>query len=226
MGAEPYYQDGSVTLYHGDCRAVLPGLAQPECCVTDPVWPNSVFPGVPDPERLFGDVCELLRVRRLVVHLGCGSDPRFLRRVPARYPFLRVVWLRYARPSYRGRLLVGSDVGYVFGEPPEPRPGRRVMAGEAVASNNATKLQHTGRGNGSADAVDYGALAHPAPRRLEHVKWLVARFADASVLDPFAGTGTTLAAAKALGVPSIGIEVEERYCEIAAQRCAQEALKL
>jgi site-specific DNA-methyltransferase (adenine-specific) len=223
----PYYSDGFVTLYHGDARHVLPELVeQPDTCITDPVWPNSVFPNVADPQQLFSETCQLLTTDRLVVHLGCSSDPRFLAAVPASFPMLRVCWLRYARPSYRGRLLIGSDVAYAFGAAPPSRPGRHVLSGETVARKNDTKTQHTTRGADQSGDVDYGALPHPAPRRYEHVAWLVNVFAVASVLDPFAGTGTTLLAAKNAGLRSVGIEAEERFCELAARRFSQEVLDL
>lgn len=218
---KPYYEQDGIVIYHGDCREVLPMIEQPDTCITDPVWPNSVFPGVEDPARLFAEMAQQLTTKRLVVHLGCSSDPRFLAGVPSRYAALRVCWLRYARPSYRGRLLIGSDVAYAFGEPPASRQGRRVLSGEIVASNNASKRQHTGRGDGTSAGVDYGSLPHPAPRRYEHVAWLVSVFADDGVVDPFCGTGTTLKAAKNLGLKAVGVESEERYCEIAADGLAQ-----
>ena len=64
-------------------------------------------------------------------------------------------------------------------------------------------------------------MFHPCPRRLEHVAWLVKLFADGLVIDPFAGVGTTLLAAKLSGYPAIGIEIDESYCEKAARRLDQ-----
>ena len=223
---KPYYKDDFVTLYNGDCRDLMPMLEHGDTCITDPVWPNSVFPKVKDPAALFAEMCALLKSERLVVHLGCMSDPRFLLGVPPRMAFLRTCWLAYARPSPRGRILNGSDVAYAFGPPPSSRPGRQLLGGQHIACRNDTKLQHSRRGNGSSDDVDYDSLPHPAPRRTEHVLWLVKTFADAAIFDPFVGTGTTLWSAKQHGLKAVGIEVEESYCEITARRCAQEQLAL
>lgn len=222
---KPYYEENGVAIYNGDCREVLLLIEQPDTCVVDPVWPNSVFPGVANPQQLFGEMAEVLTSERLVVHLGCTSDVRFLCAVPVRYVYLRTCWLRYARPSYRGRILVGSDVAYAFGPAPPSRNGRHVLSGETTASNNATKWQNTGRGSGSSVDTDYDALPHPAPRRYEHLNWLLNVFVDKGVIDPFMGTGTTIHAAKNAGIPAIGIEIEERYCEIAANRLRQSVLE-
>jgi DNA modification methylase len=61
-------------------------------------------------------------------------------------------------------------------------------------------------------------MPHPCPRRLEHVLWLVHQFSDESVIDPFAGSGTTLVAAQSLGRKWIGIEISEDYCRLCVKR--------
>jgi site-specific DNA-methyltransferase (adenine-specific) len=64
---------------------------------------------------------------------------------------------------------------------------------------------------------------HPTQKPLALMKWCLSLFPDAkTVLDPFAGSGTTLVAAKAMGLTAIGIELHEPYCEIAAKRLSQE----
>lgn len=208
---KPYYQQDGITIYHSDCRDVLPTLSDKsvDVIITDPLWPNCTvdfMDGSDDPYGLFNDAA--LHFPRLadraVIHLGCDSDPRFLLGVPPEMPFFRTGWLQYVRPHYKGRVLYTSDVAYVFGDPPAAAPGRHLLPGQYM-HNQATKKIH----------------GHPCPRRLSHVLWLVGWYGGDTILDPFMGSGTTLDAAKQHGRKAIGIEIREEYCEIAARRLSQ-----
>lgn len=233
---KPYYQHAGVTIYHGDCREILPQL-EVESIITDPVWPNSSphLIGADRPLELLTETLSMCEVARLVIHLGCSSDPRFLLAVPSRWPFIRVCWLELACPSYRGRVLNGSDVAYVFGEPPPAKPGAMVLPGRVVATSTDPGMRRgVGRNKDrrhdkNGHQVRDGAallIDHPAPRKLQHVRWLAKWFAGESCCDPFMGSGTTAVACKSLRIPFIGVEVEERFCEVAARRLSQEVLEL
>ncbi len=224
---KPYYEHGGITIYHGDARD-LAGQLEAEAIITDPVWPNSVFPKVENPQELLAQVLARVRsgVERIVVELGCTSDPRFLAAVPARWSMFRVCWLEYARCSYIGRVLYTGDVAYVFGNPPAARPGAMVLPGRFLSSRSDGR-RGTGRKiHKSRQLEAYDRMPHPAPRNLQHVQWLCKWFGGASVLDPFGGSGTTAVACKALGIPCTLIEIEERYCELAVSRLGQESLDL
>ncbi len=71
-----------------------------------------------------------------------------------------------------------------------------------------------------------GLREHPTQKPVELMSWVLSFYPTAlNVIDPFMGSGTTLRAAKDLGRKAIGIEIEERYCEIAAKRMAQEVFQ-
>lgn len=209
---KPYYQDSSVTIYHGDSRELMESIpVAPDSLITDPTWPNcsvKLF-GYDDPVQMLADVLKWYSGKRIAIHLGCDSDPRFLRAVSIQWTFFRVYWLEMARPHYKGRLMYGSDVAYFFGEPPTSKTGQHVIPGRYIDSDSSGRQ-----------------CDHPCPRKLNHAKQLVRWWSENDVIDPFMGGGTTLLAAKELGKSAIGIEIEERYCEIAAKRMAQEVLPL
>lgn len=213
----PYYEQGGVVIYHGSSCEIAPSLRLPSCSlITDPVWPNASVPlaGSDDPQGLLADVLarvDATAVRRVAIHLGCDSDPRFLAAVPSCWPFFRVAHLEIARMGYKGRLLMTGDAAYLFGEPPPSYPGGHVIPGRCMDSD--------GRGKQSD---------HPCPRKLKHVEWLVKWWSAPGdvVLDPFMGSGTTLVVAKNAGRAAIGIEVEERYCAMAAERLRQGVLPM
>lgn len=196
-----------INLIHSDVRDALRQFGDKEfaAVITDPPWPcESVsFPLSPDPAALLEEIAdELCRVaKRIVFHLGCLTDPALLYPYSARMKFQRLVWLRFAFPSYRGRLLNSADAAYVFGELPASRPGHKVLGGECTATQKDAKPDH------------------PCPRKLEHVRFLVRTFGyDGPILDPFMGSGTTGVAARMEGLPFTGIEGEAKYVEIAQQR--------
>jgi len=203
----PYYDEHGITIYHGDCREVLPTI-EPTACVTDPVWPNAevALAGSDRPEALFAEAWRAMpgAVVRLAVQLGCDSDPAMLGAVTL--PFFRVCWLEMACPHYKGRLLYTSDIGYLYGDPPRARKGAAIIPGKYISTDS----------NGRE-------VNHPCPRKLAHVRFLVHRWTneDDVVVDPFMGGGTTALACYEEGRSFIGIEVEEEYCERAAGRLTQ-----
>lgn len=200
------------TIIYGDARKVLCELPKDlnAVIITDPVWPNA-HPGLigsDKPYELFAETARYFPriAKRVIVQLGCDSDPRFLTGVPKELPFLRSAMLRYTVPSHEGRLLRGFDLAFIFGSWPASAPGRRVLPGEFTLTE--------GR---------YIRPNHPCPRRLSHVMWLVSRYTEEGdlIIDPFLGSGTTAVAADLLGRKWIGIEINADYIEIANQRLVQ-----
>jgi len=200
-------------LYHGDCLEVLPALeaGSVDAVVTDPVWPqaDAGLVGQGHAEALWNRAWKDFPsgVQRIVVHLGCDTPPMMLSGMETRWRFFRVAWLEMARPHYKGRLLYGSDVAYLFGAPPASRKGAHVVPGRFMATDSRGK---------EAD--------HPCPRKRSHVEWLVKWWTDVddTVLDPFMGSGTTGVACDRLGRKFIGIEIERKYFDIACKRIQAE----
>jgi hypothetical protein len=207
---KPYAQIGGVKLYHADCRDILPEL-HADTVVTDPVWPDADVPleGRESPTMLLSEaLAKVTDATRLAVHLGCDIDPRFHMAVPGCFNFFRVAWLELPRKGYRGRLLHTGDVAYLFGDPPPAREGHHVIPGRYIDPDPNGQQRE-----------------HPTPRKLGHVEWLVKWWSAPgdTIVDPFAGSGTTGLAAMRWDRQCALIEIKEEHCETAARALEQEA---
>ncbi|MBN1366609.1 MAG: site-specific DNA-methyltransferase [Dehalococcoidales bacterium] len=233
---KPYYKDKWVTIYNGDCREILPELEVTDVIITDPIWPNTTIKlaGSERPYSLFREFCSRIpkTTKRLIIQLGCDSDPRFLRTIPSWLPYLRSCSLEYTIPSYKGNVLNTGDFAFVFGQAPQWQKDRQLMPGicrsnyveKLFQKHNFTHHIHERRAPAAKEVID--SLPHPCTRRLQHLYWLVHFFSDIQVVDPFMGSGTTLIAAKYLNRKAIGIEIEEKYCGLAVKRLSQEVFDL
>ena len=216
----PYYADDLVTIYHGDCREVLPAIDdRSDLVLTDP--PYSVtqlgrYEGdaeVAGTDDAFWVMPAMRAIARsmdvdsfMVSFYGWRLVDDFLvawRGVGLR-PVGHLIWVkrqwglgRYVRAKHEAAYLLVRG---------SPRP-RRVVADVFDWSREAEKL-------------------HPAQKPVAALTPVIEAIGPRLVLDPFMGSGSSVVAARVLGVRSIGIEIEERYCEIAAQRCSQEVLGL
>lgn len=225
---KPYYSDEFVTLYHGDCRDVLPKLqARASLILTDPPFfmPATHYQSRVKWQRSWADTSVLGAFWATVVDLCvpriretghfitfCNGDsyPVFYPEMYRRFDFLKcLVW-------DKGHV----GLGRVWRNQHELMIAARwqdvVFADDGVLRADIARFEATP----SADRE------HPVEKPDKLLRWLIQPTSSPGdlVIDPFAGSGSTLSAAKTMGRRAIGVEAEERYCEVAALRCSQDVL--
>lgn len=199
----------------GDCREILPGL-EADLVLTDPPYGISLDT---DNARFSGGSPASARrrgkgmARPLVLGDDEPFDPSFL----LKYGTDQIIWgwNHFADKLPRGACLVWIK--------------RNDSAFGTFLSDAELAWMSKGHGVYCRRDLSNNAIAnlrvHPTQKPLSLMEWCLGFFPTAeTVLDPFCGSGTTLRAAKDLGRRAIGIEIEERYAEIAAKRCSQEVL--
>jgi site-specific DNA-methyltransferase (adenine-specific) len=211
---KPYYMDEHATIYHGDCWDILPYLNVGLLCTDPPYGIKAVRPD----GKTGGSVAAPNRKYRPVQGDDAPLDP-----TPLLVGRRQIIWGAdhfVAHPG-RGRFLVWDK-----------RDG--------VASNDFADCEIAWDSRGGPNRVhrhrqmgmihdglgDIGRV-HPTQKPLSVMSWCLSLDdADDVVVDPFMGSGTTLRAAKDRGRYAIGVELDEAYCEMAANRLAQEVLAL
>ena len=209
----PYYQDSAVTIYHGDCREIVPTLGRFDLLLTDPPYgiEDLMQPG----GNWWGKDRNSSRSRKeIMVWDSCVEGNRVTRFLDV--ADLCVVWggNYHALPPSRGWL--------VWYKPDAPKTMAQCELAWTSANRNTVLISH------SIAATNAERVGHPTQKPLTVMLWSIQQIApDAqTILDPFAGSGTTGRAAKDLGRKAVLIEREEKYCEIAARRMGQEVLAL
>jgi DNA modification methylase len=231
---KPYFDDGTVTIYHGDCSVIAPQLGTFDLLCTDPPYGIGEARGK---NKSRGQV-------PIVDKRASGSAKRAV--APSR-DYGVSDWddappshdlLSMLRDKARWQCIFG---GNYFALPPsscwlvwDKENGETDFADCELAWTNykravrRIRYQWHGMLRGGLSGKLAEPRYHPTQKPLAVMSWAVGLCPERpkSVIDPFMGSGTTLRACKDLGIRCVGIDREERYCEIAARRMSQQTLAL
>ena len=229
----PYYTEPGITIYHGDCLEVMPELDPVDLVLTDP--PYGIGDRPITGKHAPGSKGDLLRRKK---HLPVDSvntwhppsqwDKELIlpplnahiiawfghwrkrEQVAAHYPPIRceIIWMKDMPVGFPCPLAMQDERIWIFSDKGiSPRKYETSIWQEPVIPTWAHK-------------------SHKNEKPIALIRRLLGWLPGDTILDPFMGSGTTLRAAKDLGRKAIGIEIEEKYCEIAVKRLSQEILAL
>lgn len=213
---EPYYQDGWVTLYHGDCLAEHREWLEADVMVTDPPYGMSYtgFGGrgywddATEHGPIMGDNDATARDEAIA---AWGNGPALI----------FGTW-RIARPQETRQVLIwdkshnGPGMG-ALDLPWGPSHEEIYVLGKGFAGKRETSVITATPYNSQSASRPH----HPTPKPLGLMQRLLAKCPAGTVADPFAGSGATLVAATMLGIKSVGVEIDERHCEVIANRLSE-----
>lgn len=242
---QPYYEQDGITIYHGDCQPLLARMSAVDHVITDPPYESEAHTLQRRVQRETSDTKygRVVSVEPLefppinaATRAYCGSAFGVLvRRWVLVFCQIEAAPLWRASCEAGGLIYKRTCVWVKRDGMPQLTGDRPGMGYEAFVALHA-KGKSAWNGGGSHGVYDVpkgadgstGKNLHPTTKPEVLMAQLIADFTDAgeTILDPFMGSGTTLVAAKRLGRKAIGIEREEKYCEIAAKRLAQGALPM
>jgi site-specific DNA-methyltransferase (adenine-specific) len=200
----PFYDRDGITIYHGDNRKILPLLEDFDLLLTDPPY------GLGE----HGGACRTRGRPGYAKHENLGWD----KEPPAEWVLKMCIEKADTAMVWGGNYFgLPPSMGWLY--------WRKLMGGdfsdgELAWTNRKAALKEFTKCPKGMDKD------HPCQKPLELIQWCISLAGDVqTILDPWAGSGTTGHAAKNLGKRCVMIEMEERYCEIAALRLAQDVLQ-
>ena len=208
---KPYYERDGIVIYHGDCREILPHL-KADVVVTDPPY------GVAErTDRLSKGRSKLAVCNDFPPVFGDDApfDPT---------PLLAWPVAMWGANHYASRL-PDSPSWLVWDKREGQGPNDNADCEMAWTNFGGPARLFSHYWNGMLRASERNeARKHPTQKPVALMRWCLTFAPPGTILDPFMGSGTTLVAAKLEGRKAIGIELEEKYCEIAVRRLSQGVL--
>ena len=221
---KPYYEYGGITIYHADCREILSSLEY-DCVLSDPPWGTDTACDASRFSRKASSYWsasnnDTVRPHKEIVGDKEEFDPRLFINKPCALwganHFTRHLphsggWLIWDK---RKSAEQAAENGWPLGE--AELAWTNLLGATRVFRNLWMGLLRSS---------EQGVFLHPTQKPVALMEWCIQFFPKGILLDPFAGSGSTLQAAKNSGRNAVGIEIEERYCEIAAKRLSQEVFE-
>jgi len=218
---KPYYESGGITILHGDCRDFLSGMSA-GLVVTDPPFGTENLGGGYGRRQLHSKNGRDGRTILNDTDLGAFRDSWSLIRATLTDSYALVFYSPRKTPEFCG--IVGDAwAGEIVWDKLQPGLGYTVRY-----QHESIAVLKVGNPDSPENAVisiqraeRTGVVSHPHEKPVGLIKGLLRLRPSGLVLDPFMGSGSTLVAAKIEGRKAIGIELSEKYCELAAKRLSQ-----
>jgi site-specific DNA-methyltransferase (adenine-specific) len=212
---KPYYEHNGITIYHADCRELLPEIKGIDALITDPPYGMNLNTDYSGMKGWNGNGKN---------HPAVYGDDKPFDPSPFVNFKIAVMW----GANHFASRLPDSGGWIVWNKRGEGKPSEICFGDCELAWTNVGQSvrMYSHMWHGVARWTEEPSF-HPTQKPVALMQWVMKRYTDdeQSVLDPFCGSGTTLVAAKNLGRKAIGIEIEEKYCEIAAKRLSQEVMQ-
>lgn len=213
---KPYYEEDGITIYHDDCAEILPALGGFDLLLTDPPYGIGEAAGKNKSRgklavaKDYGSAAwddlppshELISLCRSVARLQVIFGGNYFSLPPSR------CWLVWDKQNGASDF---ADAELAWTNLPMAVRLKRYIWAGMLQQHMGSQKEHR---------------VHPTQKPLQVMTWALSLAGDSvkTVVDPFAGSGTSLVAAKRMGRIAVGIEREEQYCEAAAKRLAQREL--